>query len=79
MISDFNSLPVANAAPVIGMMQPLFRFDVTPGVEAQVSLQETRVMIQTPPWPPVQVTSLNIPLLRQTAVAAMESDLFQGR
>ncbi len=66
MISGFNSLPVANAAPVASTMtQHLFRFDVAPGVEALVSLQETRVMVQALPWPPVQVTSLNIPLLRQ--------------
>lgn len=65
MISGCGALPVANAEFVTNATQYLFRFDVTPELEAFVSLQETRVMVQTRHWPPVQVTSVNVPLLRE--------------
>ncbi len=43
----------------------IMSFDVNREVRADVTLEETRIMVQTNNFPPVRVSSVNLPLLRQ--------------
>lgn len=67
LVTGGGTIPVAAANPGTqpAVTQYLFRFDVMAGNEAMVALQETRIMVQTHNLPPVQVSSLNLPLLRE--------------
>lgn len=66
VFSGCSALPQASADTTM-QSQPshIMSFDVNQEVQAEVTLEETRIMVQTNYSSPVQVSSVNLPLLRQ--------------
>lgn len=66
LLSGCNTLSPANAQPTVPpATSHVISFNVNQHVQAHLSLQETRIMLQTRDLPAVQVSSANVPLLRQ--------------
>nr|CAA6817999.1 MAG: Unknown protein [uncultured Thiotrichaceae bacterium] len=66
VFSGCSITPPVNADMLIASQpRPVISFNVKWDIQANLSLQETRILVQTNHSQPVQVSSLNIPLLRQ--------------
>jgi len=66
VFSGCSITPPVNAdTPISSQTQHVTSFEVQQGVQANLLLQETRILVQTNGSQPVQVSSLNVPLLRQ--------------
>lgn len=66
IFSGCSALPQASADTAVQpSVSHIMSFNVNHEVQAEVTLEETRIMVQTNSFQPVQVSSVNLPLLRQ--------------